>query len=385
LNLTEEKIELNKETHSSYVSTQESSLQNLEIYLNGYLINGNDIIDIQIEYGGPFKIGSIIFSDKVGIDVLSNIPISDISIGFEDFSKARFLEVFNVIKVFKNEDSDAKPIIEVTFESKYSRLLKDAYANIYKSNTNPVDFISHIFKTYNIPVVLYNSDNPKVFESLLTTSDINLYEWLLKFCKQYGVVLVSDRYTTYCIDSDVYNYNNLNFSEESEYANRDKVDSFRKINEYRVKELDYKFISANSTSKEYYFNMDNSVIKPVTKTLSDYYNKYKISENGYVGGMLFPEPFVTGGYRLRDENNLENTLNNNQTIEIVMKGLNNDRLLKKINITINNPGLVEDINYMVSGTYIIKKVIDKINMSKFYHCVELDRVDYVKNKYLEKV
>jgi hypothetical protein len=273
--------------------------------------------------------------------------------------------------------------MEITFESQYSRLLKDTYFNLYKSNSSPSEFLEMIFKKYNIPVVLYDSKPSKKIENILTTADINLYEWIIKFCEKYEITLFSDRYSIYAIHKDAYSYDKINFNEESEYSNRDEVDSFRRINEYRIKELDYKFISSNNTGKEYYFDISNSIIKPVNKTLKSYYDQYKISENGYVGNIPFSDPFLISGYRLRDENNLKNNLNNNQTLEIVIRGLNNDKILNKIIIEINNPENIEDVNYIVSGTYVIKKVIDKINMNKFYHYIELDRVDYANNKYIE--
>jgi len=355
--------------------SKSSELKSLNVFINGYNVSPESILDIQLDFGNISKTGNIIMLDTIGIDDVSNIGSAIISIQYVDFYDTKYSEDFMIYRINKTEVSNNIPSLNISFIDIGSFKLKNTHINFYRKDISCIDFIKELFTEIGIPSVVISSKDKKIKEYILTNSNISLFDWMNNFIEHNNIGIIKDKFSTYIIDNEAISYDMLSFNEESEYSVFDSPKSFRKIIEYKHKITDNKYLSDLKYTKIYNLSTDNSIIKPIEKSTSDIFNKYKI--NGFCGEFNFPDSFFRDGIKTCIDP--KNNIFKNQEMVITAIGLNNDRIMNKININISNPNATDSSNNTSSGTYIIKNVTDKINKNKIHSIIYLDRIDYIKN------
>ncbi|MCD6370818.1 MAG: hypothetical protein J7L63_04945, partial [Thermoplasmata archaeon] len=241
-----------------YSHSTSSNLYDLEVLLNGYLLPPNTIIDLQIDFGRPSKIGNITFSDLSGISELSTINSGSIKISYKDFNEHLYSESFEILTVTKNEDKSNKPVFQCKFEDQSTSILKSTYLNLHFADMSAIQILNEITKTLDLDYYLMDVAKPVKFENVVTPSHISLWEWIQTFIKQHNILMFCDKHLSYIIHSDLADFSGLGYALEDVYSVEDKGSSYRRITEYNTKLMDRNALAFLPNRNEYVFDENNS-------------------------------------------------------------------------------------------------------------------------------
>jgi len=367
--------------------SEESRISDISVQINKVNINPTNIADLQISFDVENK-GYITFLDTIGISEGAPLTYGIIEIQYVDAGKLPYFGTFMITKIETVRYNEGSIRQKVYFENVVQDGLKNLFVSKAFSNMTILEMISNIFDEYNIPAILMQADNEKIYDHFVFPKNICFWDWMIEHLKYENLRFYFDKVGLKIVNRTYLSAQKIEQSPE-EYEYRSQTHrQFTNIIEFRGITQNREALLQINTSFRNRFDVTNLQYNPDILGFDTAYEFEKLNEGVGMGQKLISPLYATYGIREMDvldntliigkDKDFRNIIIENQHFEILIQGLNTEKMYKKIKISVPRPkGIVSsEEDRVFSGNFMVTGIIDKIASGIFIQTLTLQSSDY---------
>lgn len=378
-----------KEKEASPLITENAKIRAINVFVNGYEIRSQDLLDFQITFG-LYKRGVISFVDTMNITEMAPFTLSYLEINYQDSIGGKYIDTFAITSVRSDRNKDATITNLVHFEDLATNTLKLSYISKGYIDKTMIEIFEDLFDTVGLQATFVTDGSERVYPNFVIPTNINTFEFIKNQCDNSNILMFSDRNGFRFVTKDIMDYGKLPLPSEPTFMLDNTPElPYWNILEYNGNILGTSMLQGLAPINAYRIDDNDLKISPTFSDIDSVYTKEAINEGFGISDSKMPELIYSVGQRnsstisVNDREGIDvdyrSVMNSSQKIDIVVQGLIGLRMYTQIKIDLPRPrGVAGGSDIVHSGFFIITEVTDKILAGNFVQYLTIQRSDYGK-------